>query len=535
MLRLVSGTASSCITLASGRMRSVSADDGVLVIFTPLRHGRCSQRRRLNGSRVEAGDEQFEGASMPDSSPTPETKWHPARLIPTAGIKGQQEQERRAVSALLAVMRAVPDFAYALLTPLGAPKGRIATFVETQFKDVEGKTHIPDGVIVVERGKKQWRALVEVKTGTGELTTEQVSRYIDICKAEKFDVVITLSNRITASPTDLPFTVDKRRLKSCDVRHLSWWSVITEAVLQYRHRGIADPDQAWILGELIAYLDHENSGAGGFHDMGDKWVRVRDDAKNETLRPTDPDVREIVARWEQFTDYVALGMSQDLGRDVTPVRPRRMELAERIERGVRLLGADGLLTSCLKVPDAIAALEIEANLRTRRVNVRTTVGAPKEGRPLTRIAWMLRQLKQAPADLRIEVAFANSRETTSLLVSEAQQHPERLLSPTDPKRDPKSFTLALGRKMGQKRGKGPGSFVGDTKLQTLDFYRDVLQSLRAWTPKAPKLPDASRQPDTTTPAEVDPVDVPQLADTTLGAPWSEDALDRVVPTSGVPT
>lgn len=460
-----------------------------------------------------------------DANLTPETRWHPARLIPTAGIKGQQEQERRAVSALLAVMRAVPDFTYALLTPLGAPKGKIATFVETQFKDTEGKTHIPDGVIVVERGKKQWRALVEVKTGSGELTTEQVSRYIDICKAEGFDLVITLSNRITASPTDLPYTVDKRRLKSCDVRHLSWWAVITEAVVQYRHRGIADPDQAWILGELIAYLDHENSGAAGFEDMGEKWVRVRDDAKNETLRPTDPDVREVVGRWDQFTDYIALGMSQDLGRDVTPVRARKLDLAERVEQGVRQLGTDGLLTSCLKVPDAVAPLEIEANLRTRRVNVRTTVMAPKEGRPPTRIAWILRQLKDAPADLRIEVSFASSRETTSLLVSEAQQHPERLLSPTDPKRDPKSFTLALGRKMGQKRGKGPGSFVGDTKQQTLDFYRDILQNLRAWTPKAPKLPEAAPRTDQAAPS-VDPVEVPQLADTSHGQPWSGESLAR---------
>lgn len=461
---------------------------------------------------------------MSDTALTPESKWHPARLIPTAGIKGQQEQERRATSAFLAVLRAVPDFAYALLGPLGAPKGKIATFVETQFKDTDGKTHIPDGVIVVERGNKQWRALVEVKTGSGELTTEQVSRYIDICKAEGFDVVITISNLITASASDLPYVVDKRRLKSCAVRHLSWWGIITEAIVQYRHRGVSDPDQAWILGELIAYLDHENSGASGFEDMGDKWTRVRDDAKNETLRPTDPDVRDVVSRWDQFVDYVALGMSQDLGRDVTPVRSRKLDLNERIQVGVKTLGTDGLLNASLKVPDAVAPMEVETNLRTRRVNVRATVAGPKEGRPATRISWMLRQLKNVPPDLRIEVSFNGSRETTSLLVSEATQAPDKLLSPTDPKREPKAFTLALGRKMGQKRGKGPGSFVGDTKQQTLDFYRDILQPLRPWTPKAPKLP-AATTPDGSSP-KVDPVDVPQLADTSHAAPWSGDSLAR---------
>jgi hypothetical protein len=34
----------------------------------------------------------------------PEETWQPARLIPVAGIRGQDEQERRATSALLAVL-----------------------------------------------------------------------------------------------------------------------------------------------------------------------------------------------------------------------------------------------------------------------------------------------------------------------------------------------------------------------------------------------------------------------------------------------
>src|SRR5215210_6491138 len=50
------------------------------------------------------------------------TGWPLARLIPTAGIRGQEEQEKRATSSLLAVMRAVPEFGHALLKELGAPK-----------------------------------------------------------------------------------------------------------------------------------------------------------------------------------------------------------------------------------------------------------------------------------------------------------------------------------------------------------------------------------------------------------------------------
>src|SRR3954452_11233644 len=102
--------------------------------------------------------------------------WRPARLIPTVGIRGQEDQERRATSSLLAVIRAVPEFGHALLKELGAPKSPvIETFAEVRFKDADGKTVIPDGAIVCRRGQKQWTCLVEVKTSGAPLRDEQVA------------------------------------------------------------------------------------------------------------------------------------------------------------------------------------------------------------------------------------------------------------------------------------------------------------------------------------------------------------------------
>lgn len=126
--------------------------------------------------------------------------WHPARLIPAMGIRGQEEQEKRATTSLLAVMRAVPELGQALLGPLGAPKGRVSTYVEVQLKDPAGKAHIPDGVVVVERGRTLWRCLVEVKTGSAELDGEQVNRYLDMAREHRFDAVPTISNQITSAP-----------------------------------------------------------------------------------------------------------------------------------------------------------------------------------------------------------------------------------------------------------------------------------------------------------------------------------------------
>jgi hypothetical protein len=427
-----------------------------------------------------------------------EDRWHRARLIPTTGIGGQDEQEERATSSLLAVMAAVPDFGRALLGHLGAPAGRIRTYSEVRFKsELDKSVSIPDGGIVVDRGKTEWRCLVEVKTGNAPLKPDQVATYLDLARDHNIDAVLTISNQITSSPSEVPVQVDSRKSKRVMLRHLSWWHILTEAIDQHRHRGVTDPDQAWVLGELIAYLDNERSGASGFTDMGDKWVTVRDAARSQTLRAGDAAARDVAQRWVEFVESLALGLRQDLGRDVSAVWPRKLLGPERVAGIVRHLADVGRLEGAIKVPGAIAPVDLSVDLRTRLVTTSVEVNAPKEGRAKTRITWLLRQLKDAPAGLRIDATFPLARETTSAMLGELLERPERLLWAPDPKREPRAFKVALAREMGSKRGKGQGSFVGESKSQLLEFYRQVVQALRPWSSGAPKLPSPPEEGEPT--------------------------------------
>lgn len=150
-------------------------------------------------------------------------------------------------------MHAVPEFGHALLKELGAPSSPIIeTFAEVRFKDASGKTVIPDGAIVCHRGKRRWTCLVDVKTGSAALKDDQVTTYLEIARKQGFDGVLTISNQITAASSESPLSIAGRRLRSTSLWHFSWWRILTEAIVQGRYRGIADPDQAWILGELIA-------------------------------------------------------------------------------------------------------------------------------------------------------------------------------------------------------------------------------------------------------------------------------------------
>ena len=138
-----------------------------------------------------------------------EESWHAARLIPTSGIGGADEQERRATSALLAVMPAVREFGRSILGPLGAPSGTIETFIEVPF-DIGERRVFPDGLIRVTRGQRSWTALVEVKTGANPLQVDQLECYLDVAREHGFDALITISNQIPAIAGTHPTPVDKR-------------------------------------------------------------------------------------------------------------------------------------------------------------------------------------------------------------------------------------------------------------------------------------------------------------------------------------
>lgn len=458
--------------------------------------------------------------------------WLHARLIPTYGIRSQEEQEKRATSCLLAVMHGVPEFGHALLRELGAPKSPgIDTFAEVRFKNTDGKTDIPDGVIVCQRGGKRWTCLVEVKTGSAVLKDEQVSRYLAIARDKCFDGVLTISNQITHNASESPIGVDGRKLRKANLWHLSWWRILTEAVVQSRYRGVSDPDQAWVLRELIHYLSCDASGVAGFEDMGKEWVPVRTAAHDGTLRHGDERARQVAERWEQFTEYLCLSLSQELGRNVTSVRPRKQTTSARLDELAKLLATEGALQATVRVPDAVGDLRIRTDLKSRQTSLSVDLDAPGEGRPKPRINWLLRQLGDAWPDLRVEVWYPHARESVAATLEQARAEPESLFFSAEVKREPRSFVLTLSRPMGQKRGRTEGSFVRDTREQTVTFYRDLVQNLKAWQAPAPQIRSEPVATDGDSPSPPDllpltPADrmLPQTAN---GAAQEDDAEEPV--------
>ena len=421
-----------------------------------------------------------------------EETWHQARLIPTSGISGADEQERRATSALLAVMASVKEFGRALVQPLGAPAGTLETYIEVPFL-LGDKKVFPDGLVRTTRGKKSWTALVEVKTNNNELATEQLENYLDVARDQGFDAVLTISNQIPPISGQHPTKVDKRKLRKVALHHLSWSKILAEAVLQKEHRGVADPDQAWILGELIRYLEHPRSGALDFDDMGAMWVPVREAVASGTLRANDKTAPEVAGRFDALLRFTSLQLGRHLGDEVTPAltRSERNDPGGRAQTLVQSLCSDGALTGGIRIPHAVGPLMVTADLRANKVICHIDIAAPGEGRSTTRVNWLLRQLKEAPGDLRIEAFAARSRGPGAAeLLKDVRENPSLLVADTS--KELRLFRIAKITNMGTKRGRGRGSFIDSVIDGVNGFYGDVVQNLKPWTAPPPRMRDLSR-------------------------------------------
>ncbi|MBP2340738.1 hypothetical protein JOF41_006916 [Saccharothrix coeruleofusca] len=389
-----------------------------------------------------------------------EQHWHAARLIPTSGGDRAGEQRRRAASALLAVMSAADGFGRALLRPLGAPDAPVRAYTEVPF-DNGG---VVDGVLRVVRGRRSWTALVDVRTGADETPAQRLADCLRVAREQGFDAVITLSNQVPPLPAPEPGEVLRQ--------HWSWSEVLCEAVRRREH---AEAAQAWVLGELIRYLVHPDSGTLRFDDMGPDWAPLREAVRAGTPPPT-PAASDAVLRFEALLRLSALELGREAGVGVTPALTRR-ELADptsRVAAQVARLAAEGLLAGGLRIAGAVGALRVTADLRADLVTCHVDFDGPAEGRSSTKVGRLVRQLSGAPDTVLLETFTRRGRGAAESLGA-VRRDPALLVA--DPMREVRGFRVARSTPLEA----GRDAFAGSVLAAVTAFYRDVVRDLRPWT------------------------------------------------------
>ncbi|WP_210635315.1 MULTISPECIES: TerD family protein [unclassified Streptomyces] len=406
--------------------------------------------------------------------------WKTARLFPVSVLKSDRDREMRATSVLLSVMAQVPEFSRRLTAAFGAPAGRLETFTEVSLPHGDSPRR-PDGVIRVERAGKLWTALVETKTNGNVLKAEQVQAYMDIAARRGYEAVITLTNDVALEGSPLvDVKIDRRRKHKVALWHLSWAEVAHQAQMLIRHEGVGNAAHAWLLQELLHYLQHENSGCHGFQNMGPSWAPVRNGIDDETLCQGDARALEVVENWERLIRQVCLRLGGELGQKVLPVQraKRGTDPKERRDRLADQLCLEGRLQAELRIDGTPGVLIVSADLRTGKLRTAIDVPAPEQGYPLSWTKRLVRRLEQAPADLHVETLVDGAGPGPRGTLERLRPEPADLL-PKDSATRITGFRLSLIKGMGSGRGNAETGFIRSVDDAVHRFYTTVVVHLDA--------------------------------------------------------
>ncbi|ALV53942.1 TerD family protein [Streptomyces althioticus] len=404
--------------------------------------------------------------------------WKTARLFPVSALKSDRDREMRATSVLLSVMAQVPEFSRRLTAAFGAPAGRMETFTEVSLPHGDSPRR-PDGVIRVERAGKLWTALVETKTNGNALKAEQVQAYMDIAARRGYEAVITLTNDVALEGSPLvDVKIDRRRKHKVALWHLSWAEVAHQAQMLIRHEGVGNAAHAWLLQELLHYLQHENSGCHGFQNMGPSWVPVRNGIDDETLCQGDARALEVVENWERLIRQVCLRLGGELGQKVLPVQraKRGTDPKERRDLLADQLCLEGRLQAELRIDGTPGVLIVGADLRTGKLRTAIDVPAPEQGYPLSWAKRLVRRLAEAPADLHVETLVDGTGPGPRGTLERLRPEPADLL-PKDSATRITGFRLSLFKGMGSGRGNAETGFIRSVDDAVHRFYTTVVVHL----------------------------------------------------------
>lgn len=420
---------------------------------------------------------------------------HHARLIPTIA---DPRKEERLVSILLATLSVVHPFAKQLLDRCGVRMGKtskLLCYTEVKFPSSDGNNRNndedrPDGVLTLSTGKSQWRALVEAKIDNVEIDREQVLKYAKIARDYKIDAVITLSNQLTPLPTHIPYYVPNLLRKRVNFFHISWVSVLTQALLILEDKEEISNEQAYILGEMTYYFKHPKSGVKGFEQMNKEWKSlVAGMIHGDKFSKSSPEIQNTVSSWHQEERDICLLLSRKIGKHVDIRLPlkHQKDPALRLSETCDSLIAFHELRSSFSIPNAASNIEVTANLEGRSISCSMKLDAPGDRKKASaRINWLLRQLRDIDGNNVIVRAFWPGKTPPTRAPLPEIRKDTRCLEIERPGATPTSFEVRMNKDLVGGFSK-PRNFIKDLEEFVPEFYDRIGRRLRRWVPPPPPI------------------------------------------------
>jgi hypothetical protein len=141
----------------------------------------------------------------------------------------------------------------------------------------------------------------------------------------------------------------------------------------------------------------------------------------------------------------------------------------------------------LGIPNAVSPLTFEADFLRRSLRFSISLNTPQDKvRPTAAVNWVTRQLAPYPGsmDTLVRVHWPGRTADTVAPLAEAIVDP-KAVAPDDRKTLPTGFEIQRVVDLAG-RFKGSSTFIEDARREIPRFYKDVVQNVANWVPKAPK-------------------------------------------------
>lgn len=450
--------------------------------------------------------------------PTFLTSGSQARLFP---VLAETSREKRVASIFLAVMTQVPALAQEILSTVGQRIGKrttIQAFTEVVLKEKTDAACRPDGLIIVNTGRREWSALIEAKIGRNELLEEQVLRYVELARINKIDAVIHHIQPVRRARRSLPRGDHEESAEKGEPVPLVMGGTRDrkrDPDIQEQCRGSSAEISA--RSQLNSFLAHPATGVERFTQMAPTWRDINQDVSNGVvLSRTSKDVERAVASWLAEEKDLRLHMTSHIGREVLSIVPRKLQddPNARLRAQIDALVDTNVLDSTFRVPDCASDITLCADLARRTIAISMVVRAPADRKSTrARLNWLLRMLPVDDPRILIRAHWPGRSAPTVKELSVLRTDPDQIQT-ENPDLVPHSFEVMVIENTG-RRFTGRKTFIEDIERIMPEFYDMVAANLKAWQAPPPKA-IKPRDDDMGDPAEDQEAQDPESADLRRG-------------------
>lgn len=250
----------------------------------------------------------------------------PVNVFRTSGPQSSQD----VATAYLALVVGIEELGEVLRTQVGLKKAPLQCHsgVSFQLQGEDSSSTMPietDGIIELQQGRSQWRAIVEVSVGETALSCQRIKLLQELVEQEGFDALITIGNSQPTAIALHPIRLNQRPDTGAPVYHFSWESLFGE--VQTLVHSTQENCEKWVLSEWLRYMDDSEGPMAFRHGLGPHWEAVEHMTREESLSSHSKEVHSVSEAWMDFLLKLSGQLSSKLGTKVQVHAPEA-ELAD---------------------------------------------------------------------------------------------------------------------------------------------------------------------------------------------------------------